>query len=134
LAVYEKSPDSVVVSMKEMKEAGFGENPVWKAFVVTDNDVIIGFAMYYMRYSTWNGRRIYLEDLIVTEKYRGKGYGKMLFNRIIQEVKDKNYNGFVWQVLDWNEPAIKFYEKYEAEFEANWFNCCLVNKEQIVNK
>lgn len=120
--------------MEEMKEAGFGSDPVWKAFVVTNDDVIIGFAMYYMRYSTWNGRRIYLEDLIITEKYRGKGYGKMLFNRIIQEVKDKNYNGLVWQVLDWNEPAIKFYEKYEADFEANWLNCSLVNKEQIVKK
>jgi GNAT superfamily N-acetyltransferase len=84
-----------------------------------------GFALYYIRYSTWKGQRLYLEDLIVTEKMRGKGLGKLLFDRLIEEVKEKKYSGMVWQVLDWNEPAIHFYKKYNAQFDAGWINCSI---------
>ncbi|ETZ21037.1 GNAT family N-acetyltransferase [Pedobacter sp. V48] len=130
LALYEKAPEEVTVTIEEFMEAGFGENKVWKAFVAEDNHKIIGFALYYTRYSTWKGCRLYLEDFIVTEAYRGKGAGKLLFETVIQEAKDKNYNGMVWQVLDWNEPAINFYKKYAADIEAGWLNASF-SKEQI---
>lgn len=84
---------------------------------------VIGFALYYIRYSTWKGQRLYLEDLLVTESMRGKGIGKLLFDQLIAEGKEKNYSGMVWQVLDWNEPAIGFYKKYKADFDSGWLNC-----------
>nr|WP_294873342.1 GNAT family N-acetyltransferase [uncultured Pedobacter sp.] len=130
LALYEKAPEEVTVTIDEFMDAGFGENKVWKAFVAEDNNKIIGFALYYTRYSTWKGCRLYLEDFIVTEEYRGKGAGKLLFETVIQEAKDKSYNGMVWQVLDWNEPAINFYKKYAADIEAGWLNASF-SKEQI---
>jgi GNAT superfamily N-acetyltransferase len=132
LADFERAPDEVTVTLAEFEDAGFGSNPVWKAFVAEDNDVIIGMALYYVRYSTWKGRRLYLEDLIVTESYRGKGAGKLLFNRIIQEGKELGFNGMMWQVLDWNEPAIKFYNTYEAAIDAGWLNASL-SKDQLNN-
>lgn len=132
LAVYEKLPDEVTVSLQHFEDAGFGNNPVWKAFVAEDAGQIIGFAIYYTRYSTWKGCRLYLEDLIVTEQYRGKGVGKLLFDRLIAETKEGNYSGMVWQVLDWNEPALNFYKKYESNIEAGWLNASL-SKEQALN-
>lgn len=125
LAVYEKAPDEVTVTLAEFVDAGFGQKPVWKAFVAENNGLIIGFALYYIRYSTWKGCRLYLEDFIVTEEFRGKGVGKILFERVIKEAKTNNYNGMVWQVLDWNEPAINFYNKYNADLEAGWLNASL---------
>jgi len=122
LALYEKAPQEVTVSLAEFVDAGFGEEPVWKAFVATENDFILGFALYYTRYSTWKGRRLYLEDFIVTEESRGKGIGKLLFEKVIETAKKGNYNGMVWQVLDWNEPALNFYNKYNAEIESGWLN------------
>ncbi|ATP55507.1 GNAT family N-acetyltransferase [Pedobacter ginsengisoli] len=130
LAIYERAPEEVTVTLDEFTEAGFGENKVWKAFVAEDNDKIVGFALYYVRYSTWKGSRLYLEDFIVTEECRGKGVGKLLFETVVKEAKEKNYNGMVWQVLDWNEPAINFYKKYAADLEAGWLNGSLT-KEQI---
>lgn len=132
LALFERAPEEVVVTMEEFEEAGFGTNPVWKAFVAETEDVIVGLALYYIRYSTWKGRRVYLEDLLVTESMRGKGVGKLLFDRIIQETKELGFSGMVWQVLDWNEPAIKFYNKYEAGIEAGWLNASL-SREQLIN-
>lgn len=130
LAVYEKAPDEVTVSLEEFEQAGFGNNPVWKAFVAEENGIIQGFGLYYIRYSTWKGCRMYLEDLLVTEKMRGKGLGKMIFDRLIEEAKEKNFKGMTWQVLDWNDPAINFYEKYNAEFDSGWINVSL-SKDQI---
>jgi len=130
LAVFEKLPDEVTVSLQEFEDSGFGVNPVWKAFVAEDNGTIIGFALYYIRFSTWKGRRVYLEDFIVTEEYRGKGVGKLLFEQIIKETKELGYSGMVWQVLDWNEPAIGFYKKYEANIEEGWLNASL-SQEQV---
>lgn len=130
LAVFEKLPDEVTVTLEEFEDAGFGDTPVWKAFVAENEKGISGFALYYTRYSTWKGCRLYLEDFIVTESERGKGIGKLLFERVMKEAKDKNYNGMSWQVLDWNTPAIDFYNKYKAQIETGWLNASF-SKEQI---
>lgn len=123
LAVYEKAPDEVTVGFDHFVKSGFGENPVWWAFVAEVNNRIEGFALYYIRYSTWKGQRMYLEDIIVNEAWRGKGIGKLLFDRLIKEAKDKKLSGMMWQVLEWNEPAIKFYKKYEGvNFDGEWLN------------
>ncbi|WP_423149637.1 GNAT family N-acetyltransferase [Rubrolithibacter danxiaensis] len=130
LAEYERAPQEVTVTLEEFETAGFGENPVWKAYVAEANTKIEGFALYYIRYSTWKGCRLYLEDFIVTEELRGRGIGKKLFEIMIAEAKEKGFNGMSWQVLDWNEPAINFYNKYEAAMEAGWLNASL-SKEQL---
>jgi len=130
LAVYERAPEEVTVTIDHFVEAGFGKNPVWKAFVAEADNIIVGFALYYTRYSTWKGCRLYLEDFIVTEAFRGKGLGKILFEKVIEEAKNGNYSGMVWQVLDWNEPAINFYNKYQAQLESGWLNAALT-QEQI---
>ncbi|GAC1378810.1 MAG: GNAT family N-acetyltransferase [Ginsengibacter sp.] len=123
LAVYEKAPEAVTVSQDHFEESGFGPNPVWWAFVAEVDGTVQGFALYYIRYSTWKGQRLYLEDFIVNESFRGNGIGKLLFDRLILEAKEKHFSGIVWQVLDWNEPAINFYKKYEeVSFESGWLN------------
>ena len=132
LAVYEKAPDAVTVSLDHFIESGFGENPVWWAYVAELSSAsgqgyeIHAFALYYIRYSTWKGQRMYLEDLIVTEKMRGQGIGKILLNKLMEVAREKKYNGIMWQVLDWNEPAINFYKKFnEVQFDGEWINCCI---------
>lgn len=122
LALFEKAPHEVTVSLEEFVDAGFGKNPVWGAFVAEIQGMIVGMSLYYIRYSTWKGRRLYLEDLIVNEPYRGKGIGKLLLDKTIAYAQEKNYSGIMWQVLNWNEPAIKFYEKYQATFDGEWIN------------
>lgn len=159
LALYEKAPEQVTVSFDHFVESGFGANPVWWAFVATNNssynntlgqtdgreiepeeqmsgadqlqlttredssnETVVGFALYYIRYSTWKGQRLYLEDLLVTDAMRGRGIGHLLFNRLIEECKEKNYSGMMWQVLDWNKPAINFYKKYNANLDGQWIN------------
>lgn len=122
LAIYEKEPNAVTVSMDEFKESGFGDHPVWGAFVAEVEHKIIGLSLYYIRYSTWKGRRLYLEDLIVHEPYRGHGIGKLLLDQTIDYAKEKKYTGMMWQVLDWNTPAINFYERYNANFDGAWVN------------
>jgi L-amino acid N-acyltransferase YncA len=135
LAEYEKEPHAVTVTMEHFIESGFGEKPVWEAFVATspqpspqsgEKEMVIGFALYYIRYSTWKGQRMYLEDLLVTDAMRGKGVGKLLFDKLIEECKARKYSGLVWQVLEWNEPAINFYKKYErVKFDGEWVNCSI---------
>lgn len=125
LADYERASEEVTVTLEHFMESGFGPQPVWWAFVATVNGRVEGFALWYIRYSTWKGQRLYLEDLIVTQEMRGRGLGKLLFDRLIEEVRERQYSGMVWQVLDWNEPAINFYKKYQAQFDAGWINCSI---------
>jgi GNAT superfamily N-acetyltransferase len=125
LALYEKAPEQVTVTLDHFIESGFGQHPVWWALVAEVAGVVQGFALYYVRYSTWKGQRMYLEDLLVTEEMRCKGIGKLLFDQLIVEAKEKKFNGIVWQVLEWNQPAIQFYKKYKADFDDEWVNCSI---------
>lgn len=127
LAAYEKAPNEVEVSVSEMKEWGFGSDKVFDFFVAIDNNVIVGMALYYYKYSTWKGKCMFLEDIIVTEKMRGKGIGKVLFDEIVKVAKRDKVRRLEWQVLEWNEPAINFYKKYNSLFDGEWINCKLTN-------
>lgn len=125
LALYEKAPDEVTVSLSHFEESGFGANPVWWAFVAETDGAIRGFALYYIRYSTWKGQRMYLEDIYVDPSVRREGIGALLFDHLIREGKERKLNGMIWQVLEWNEPAINFYRKYKASFDEEWINCSI---------
>jgi GNAT superfamily N-acetyltransferase len=126
LAVYEKEPDAVTVSFEHFVESGFGEIPIWWAYVAELDGKVEGFALWYIRYSTWKGQRLYLEDFLVSDKMRGHGIGKLLFDKLIEECKEKKYSGMAWQVLDWNEPAINFYKKYSGvSIDGGWLNCSI---------
>jgi GNAT superfamily N-acetyltransferase len=125
LATYERAPAEVTVTPEHFRESGFGSNPVWWAFVAEEKGMIQGFALYYIRYSTWKGQAMYLEDIIVTENMRGRGIGRLLFERLIDEAKERGLKRIVWQVLEWNEPAINFYKKYNASFDGEWVNCSI---------
>lgn len=133
LALYEKAPGEVTVTLDEFTDAGFGKDPVWTAFVAEVDGKVQGFALYYVRFSTWKGCRMYLEDFYVNESLRGKRVGTMLFERILQEARERKFNGLSWQVLDWNEPAINFYKKYNARFEGEWINVSL-SRDQLFEK
>ena len=123
LAVYENGQDQVINSVQWMEQDGFGKNPIFEFIVAEDESGIIGSSVYYYRYSTWKGKRMYLEDLIVTEEKRGAGAGKLLFEETIKIGKETNCTGMMWQVLDWNEPAINFYKKYQSNLDEGWINC-----------
>jgi len=126
LALYEKAPDEVTVDPQHFESSGFGQNPVWWAFVAeTDAKEVVGFALYYIRYSTWKGQVMYLEDILVTASMRGQGIGHQLVDQLIVEAKEKGFKRIVWQVLEWNEPAINFYRKYNAKFDPEWINVIL---------
>lgn len=125
LATYERAPEEVTVTLEHFTESGFGDQPVWWSFVAEVDERIVGFALYYIRYSTWKGQAMYLEDILITNEMRGKGIGKLLFDRLIEEAREKKFNRIIWQVLDWNEPAIHFYKKYNADFDDSWVNCSI---------
>ena len=126
LAVYERAQNEVTETLDHFEESGFGPNPVWRAFVAEVYGKVQGFALYYIRYSTWKGQRMYLEDILVSEQFRGKQIGKLLFDRLIEEARANKFTGIAWQVLDWNEPAINFYKKYEGvTIDKGWLNCSL---------
>ena len=127
LAAYEKAPNEVEVTIEEMSEWGFGTDKQFDFFVATENDVIVGLALYYYKYSTWKGKCLFLEDIIVTESQRGKGLGKLLFDKVVQVSKEQKVRRMEWQVLDWNTPAIEFYKKYAATLDGEWVNCKLTN-------
>ena len=122
LAVFEKEPNAVIITIKDLQKDGFGLNPLFSFFVAEVDNQIIGMAFYYNRYSTWKGKTIHLEDLIVKEKFRSLGAGMALYTEIIKEAKKQNVNRVEWNVLDWNTPAIVFYEKTGAKFLKDWCN------------
>jgi GNAT superfamily N-acetyltransferase len=125
LAEYEKAPNEVDNTVERMIEEGFGEKAVFEFFVAEENDKLVGIAIYYYSYSTWKGKCVYLEDLVVTESYRQQGIGKKLFDKVVEVAKNCGAGRLSWQVLDWNEPAINFYKKLHAELDGEWINCTL---------
>jgi GNAT superfamily N-acetyltransferase len=125
LAVYEKAPEQVIVPFEHFVDRGFGSNAVWWALVAEVNGKVEGMALYYIRYSTWKGQRMYLEDLVVAENMRGLKIGGLLFDALIEEAKSKKFVGMNWQALDWNEPALNFYRKYNSSFDPEWVNCSI---------
>ncbi len=126
LAIYEKAPNEVTNTKEMMVKDGFGKHKIYDAFVATLNQKIIGIAITYYRYSTWKGKCLYLEDLIVTEKHRGIGAGKLLFEKCIEFGKEQKCLKMNWQVLDWNTPSIDFYKSYGADLDAEWVNGSLI--------
>jgi GNAT superfamily N-acetyltransferase len=130
LAVYERAPNEVTVTLEHFEQSGFGSRPVWWAFVADVDGEIQGFALFYIRFSTWKGQRMYLEDFYVNEDFRNKGLGKLLFDRLIKEAQRRKLNGIQWQVLEWNEPAINFYKKYNAAMDGEWLNCAIPTPER----
>jgi len=132
LATYERAPHEVTNTVELMEQDGFGPRPIYGFFVAETEKGIVGVSIYYWRYSTWKGKRLYLEDIVVTETERGKGIGKKLFDRTLQHALDENCSGMMWQVLDWNEPAINFYKKfYNPRMDGEWINCSL-ERDQIM--
>lgn len=127
LALYEKALDQVTNTVEQMEKDGFGSSPLFGFFVAEQGDQIVGISLYYFRYSTWKGKRLYLEDIIVTEKERGTGCGRKLLERTMVFSLEENCSGMMWQVLNWNEPAINFYKKYDARIDDEWLNCHLEN-------
>lgn len=123
LAAFEKAPEEVTNTLEAMEENGFGETPVFGFHVAEDEGVIIGMALYYVKYSTWKGKGLFLDDLVVTEKHRGKGIGSRLFMAFIEEARSIDAKQVHWQVLDWNTPAIRLYEKWGASIDATWHDC-----------
>ena len=132
LALYERAPNEVITSVEQMERDGFGEDAVFRFLVAESEKKIIGIALYYTAYSTWKGKYIYLDDLIVTEKLRRSGTGKLLFDALVKETQREGANQLRWHVLEWNTPAINFYKKYNATLDPEWITGKL-EKEQIEN-
>lgn len=122
LALFEKQPQEVTITLEQLEQDGFGEHPLYWIILAENNGEIVGMSFYYIRYSTWKGRCLYLEDLVVKEAYKQKGIGSLLFKATIEAAKDMRAKLMTWQVLDWNEPAIEFYKKFNAELDAEWLN------------
>ena len=120
LATFEKEPDAVVVTVDDLVRDGFSENPLFQCFVAEVDNEIIGMALYYYRFSTWKRKTIHLEHLTVKENNRGTGAGFALYKEIIKQGKAENVRRIEWNVLDWNTPAIDFYEKSGAKVLGDW--------------
>lgn len=125
LAVYERAPNEVEVTLEEMQNWGFGKDKVFEFFVAEHENKIVGIALYYYKYSTWKGKCLFLEDIIVTETYRRYGLGSKLFNEVAVVAKQEKVRRMEWQVLEWNETALNFYKKYDSHFDKEWVNCKL---------
>lgn len=122
LALFEKAPEEVSSTCEDFIQNGFQENPIFFSNLIYFQGNLAGFSLWYFRYSTWKGKRFYLEDLFIKEEFRSLGLGKMLLDEAIVEAKRTQCTGMMWQVLDWNEPAIQFYSKYGVKFDAGWLN------------
>lgn len=130
LATYEKAPEEMVITPDILLKDGFGDNKIFTCFVARVDNSVVGIALLYTKYSTWKGKCIFLEDIVVTEKYRSHGIGSKLFKRSMQYAKEQNAGRLEWQVLDWNEPAINFYKHFDAVLDPTWINCKFT-KEQL---
>jgi GNAT superfamily N-acetyltransferase len=131
LALFERAPGEVTNTVEKMLEDGFGKKPVFYCDVAEVNNVIRGIAVYFIKYSTWKGKCVYLDDIVVTESYRKQGIGRLLFENVMRFAKEINAEQLHWQVLDWNTPAIEFYKKYNASFDDEWVNCRL-SRQQLM--
>jgi len=130
LAVYEKEPNAVKITVDDLLENGFKENPSFHIFVAEAEENIIGMALFYNRFSTWDGPSLHLEDLIVNEKHRKKGIGKALYNKVLEFGLKNGKNRIEWVVLDWNTPAVEFYKSTGATMLEDW-NLCQMKREEI---
>ncbi|PJB15153.1 MAG: GNAT family N-acetyltransferase [Flavobacteriales bacterium CG_4_9_14_3_um_filter_32_8] len=122
LALYEKAPNEVTITLQELEKDGFGEHPLFWIILAEVEAKIIGMSFYYIRYSTWKGKCLYLEDIIVKETFRGQKVGELLFKETIKIAHEMNAKLLNWQVLDWNEPALNFYKKFNAVLDPTWIN------------
>lgn len=122
LAAFELAPEQVTVTEKDYLDNGFNENPLFECNLIYVNKELAGFCLWYFRFSTWKGKRLYVEDIYIEEKYRNKKLGTILLEEAIEEAKRTNCTGLMWQVLDWNKNAIEFYKKYNASFDQGWIN------------
>ncbi len=122
LAIFERAPQEVTSTLADYLQEGFSDNPLFTANLIFLNDELAGFSLWYYRFSTWKGRRFYLEDLYIKEAYRGKGLGRKLIDEAIEEAKRMKCTGMMWQVLDWNQPAIDFYNSLGVKMDAGWLN------------
>lgn len=122
LAAYEKAAHEVKITLEELQKDGFGEYPLFWIILAEVDEKIVGMSFYYIRYSTWTGRNLYLEDIVVKESFRRFGIGQLLFEETIKAAKEMNVRQMMWQVLDWNEPALNFYKKFNAELDSEWIN------------
>lgn len=120
LAVFEREPDAVEVTLEEFIRDGFSENKIFDTLIALHESKVVGISLYFFKYSTWKGKTMHLEDLIVTEKYRGNGIGEQLLNATRQIAKKEQVARLEWNVLDWNQPAIDFYLKKDAEILKEW--------------
>ena len=120
LAIFEREPDAVIINKKTIKENGFGKNPLFECFVAELDEKVVGIALFYPRYSTWKGPTLHLEDLIVTEEMKGKGIGSMLYNAFLEYAYNAGVERVEWAVLNWNRPAITFYQKSGAKVLNDW--------------
>jgi GNAT superfamily N-acetyltransferase len=131
LSVFEKAPNEVTNTLAAMEEEFTAPNPVFRLLVADRNKVVVGMAIYFIKYSTWKGRGVFLDDFVVQSNYRGRGIGKSLFDRFLDEAKQLNAKQIHWQVLDWNKKAINFYKKYDASMDSGWIDCKLFENQQI---
>jgi len=125
LAVFERAPDAVITTPEEIAADGWGANPRFVCWIAEMAGIPVGMALCYVRYSTWKGPVLYLEDIIVKEESRGHGAGTLLFETCLSYAKSQGFRRMSWQVLDWNKPAIDFYGKYGANFDSEWVNCSI---------
>lgn len=121
LAIYEKEPDAVQITTETLIEHGTGKNPLFTCFVAKIDKKVVGMALVYYRFSTWEGKSLHLEDLVVKQEYRAKGIGQKLYDRVMLFGKENNVKRVEWVVLDWNENAIAFYKKSDAKFLKDWY-------------
>ena len=120
LAIFEKEPDAVEITVEDLLNDGFSENPKFNLFIAEENSKVIGIALFYERYSTWKGKTIHLEDLIVTKSRQKIGAGKALYTAVLKYAYENNFNRIAWEVIDWNTNAIEFYKNTGATYLNDW--------------